>query len=169
MIKDTQTLKFSVHKKYLLELITKIIFEDIQSRVDDRTVSCCGYSRDWCSANMAPKAWSLIFSEVMKNQWVTTKGLQTSLEQADISVHKCTNRNHWTGRGSMAGHDGGIRCSQQNYCPECQKALKICSAIRTVFYGLMKQTELSERNTEHFVWAKKGIAYKHQNIIPVVK
>lgn len=101
---------------------------------------------------------------------MTAKDLKASLELANICVHESTVRKTLNKQGVY----GRTPLLTKNNIAACLKFAK--EHIDTpqwywqnVLWTDETKIELFVKNTQHYIWCKKGTAYHHENIIPAVK
>ena len=132
------------------------------------TLSRCGRP-----AKMTARAQRRMLNEVMKNPRMSAKDWQKSLEHANISVDESTIRktlNKYGVHGRTPRKK--LLLSKKNIAAHLTFA-KVHLDIPQLYWQNILWTdkttvELLGRNTQHYVWRKKGIS-QHQNLIPTVK
>uniref|UniRef100_A0A3B4X5Q9 Transposase Tc1-like domain-containing protein n=1 Tax=Seriola lalandi dorsalis TaxID=1841481 RepID=A0A3B4X5Q9_SERLL len=123
---------------------------------------------------MTPRAQRRLISEVKKQTRMTAKDLKESLELAYISVHESTIRKTLNKQGIYSRTP---RRKQLLTKKNIAARLKFAKAHidtpqrywQNVLWTDETKIELFGKNTQHYIWRRKGTAYRHDNIIPTVK
>jgi hypothetical protein len=104
---------------------------------------------------------------------VSAKGLQKYLEHANISVDEAMIRKTLKIRMVfMGGHHGKSPCCPNKNIAAHLKFVKEHMDVpvaQNILWTDETTVSLFGRNTQHYVWRKKGRAHQHQNPIPTVK
>uniref|UniRef100_A0AAZ3SHC0 Transposase Tc1-like domain-containing protein n=1 Tax=Oncorhynchus tshawytscha TaxID=74940 RepID=A0AAZ3SHC0_ONCTS len=113
---------------------------------------------------MTARAQSRMLKEVKKNPIVSAKDLQKSLEHANISTtRKTLNKNGVHGRTPRKKPLLSKMFFAKVHLDVPQRYWQ------NVLWTAETTVELFGRNTQHYVWRKKGTANQHKNLIPIVK
>ena len=130
--------------------------------------------RSGCPAKMTARAQRRMLNEVKKNPRVSAKDLQKSLEHANISVDESTIRKTLNKNG-VHGRTPRKKplLSKKNIAARLKFAKVHLDVPQRYWQNILwtdeTTVELFGRNTQHYVWRKKGTAHQHQNLIPTVK
>lgn len=123
---------------------------------------------------MTARAQRRLLNEVKKNPRVSAKDLQKSLAYANIPVSESTirktlNKNGFHGRIPQRKP----LLSKKNIAARLQFAQEHLDVPQQYWQNILwtdeTKVELFGRNTQHYVWRKRGTAHQHQNLIPTVK
>uniref|UniRef100_T1E4C8 Transposase n=1 Tax=Crotalus horridus TaxID=35024 RepID=T1E4C8_CROHD len=122
---------------------------------------------------MTARAQRRMLLEVKKNPRVSAKDLQKDLAHANIFVDTSTIRKTLNKSG-VHGRTPRRKplLSKKNIAARLKFAKEhiFHSSTGKIYCGQMKpKYELFGKNTQHYVWRKKGTAHQHQNLIPTVK
>uniref|UniRef100_A0A8K9UF72 Transposase Tc1-like domain-containing protein n=1 Tax=Oncorhynchus mykiss TaxID=8022 RepID=A0A8K9UF72_ONCMY len=110
-----------------------------------------------------------MLNEVKTNPSVSAKASKKSLEHVNISVDESTIR--------KTLHKNGVHGRTTQKKPLLSKtnlmfAKEHLDVPQRYFQSILwtdeTSVELFGRNTQHYVWRKKGTAHQHQNLIPTV-
>uniref|UniRef100_A0A8C5R032 Transposase n=1 Tax=Leptobrachium leishanense TaxID=445787 RepID=A0A8C5R032_9ANUR len=123
---------------------------------------------------MTARAQRRMVNEVKKNPRVSAKDLQKSLAHANIfvdtsTIRKTLNKNGVHGRTPRRKP----LLSKKNIAARLKFAKEHLDVPQHYWQNILStdetKIELFGKNTQHYVWRKKGTAHQHQNLIPTVK
>uniref|UniRef100_A0A3B3R2T1 Tc1-like transposase DDE domain-containing protein n=1 Tax=Paramormyrops kingsleyae TaxID=1676925 RepID=A0A3B3R2T1_9TELE len=123
---------------------------------------------------MTARAQRRMLNEVKKNPRVSAKGLQKSLAHASIfvdtsTIRKTLNKNGVHGRTPRRKP----LLSKKNIAARLKFAKEHLDVPQHYWQNIQwtdeTKIELFGKNTQHYVWRKKGSAHQHQDLIPTVK
>lgn len=123
---------------------------------------------------MTPRAQRRLINEVKKQPRVTAKDLKASLVQANICVHESTVRKTLNKQG-VYGRTPRRKplLTKKNIAARLKFAKEHIDTPQRYWQNVLwtdeTKIELFGKNTQHYIWRKKGTAHHHENIIPTVK
>uniref|UniRef100_A0A8C5PUM9 Transposase Tc1-like domain-containing protein n=1 Tax=Leptobrachium leishanense TaxID=445787 RepID=A0A8C5PUM9_9ANUR len=123
---------------------------------------------------MTARAQRRMLNEVKKNPRVSAKDLQKSLAHANIFVDTSTIRKTLNKNG-VHGRTPRMKplLSKKNIAARLKFAKEHLDVPQHYWQNILwtdeTKIELFGKNTQHYVWRKKGTAHQHQNLIPTVK
>ena len=117
-------------------------------------------------AKMTARAQRRMLNEVKKNSRVSAKDIQKSLEHANISVddstiRKSLNKNYVHGRTPRKE----TVLSKKNIAARLRFVKEHLNVSQRYWQNILwtdeTKVQLFGRNTQHYVWRKKGTAHQH--------
>uniref|UniRef100_A0AAR2K185 Transposase Tc1-like domain-containing protein n=1 Tax=Pygocentrus nattereri TaxID=42514 RepID=A0AAR2K185_PYGNA len=123
---------------------------------------------------MTPRAQRRHINEVKKQPRVTAKDFKAALMQANICVHESTVRKTLNKQG-VYGRTPRRKplLTKKNIAARLKFAKEHIDTSQRYWQNVLwtdeTKIELFGKNTQRYIWRKKGTAHHHKNIIPTVK